>query len=467
MQRRDKAKNGGGELHVMVIEARGLKKPIFSSIKHPFCVVRTARRQEQRTETYVEDEATTPFWNALFVFDLDASSALEFDILASGGCMPAKLGHASMEIDLDAWQDRELRDVWLPLQIKPTKSQGEIHVRIEFKLSSNLFKHPSVITLPVTQQIQPQQVPQHPPPAPQPKQAPGRPSEEVKQNPSKLPTIDEKKPQKSPSSASPLSLKGDQVPPVSLKAFDHLYLAPALFEVQTPHFGDDGLQPATYKESSRVYLQHGMTPSDLATVFQRASAFPKDNHLLKLLGFAFSHGNWCAVLDFAPRISVPHSPAGWPSPKLQIALDVARAMVQLHSVKQIHGHIRLANVFQGPEKARLHPFPRPALPESLDALSLPWAAPETSTATAFTLKMDVFAFGMFLIELDTGVVPFQHERQGISRSDFYGLLDEACIQGAVSSACPHKIVSVIVKCLALSPSNRPSSLTVLDLLREI
>ncbi|ETV92321.1 hypothetical protein H310_13375 [Aphanomyces invadans] len=114
--------------------------------------------QQQTTKVH-DHGGSSPFWNALFTFIVDEySTSVEIQIMTTAMCTLAPLGVVSIPIDVKSWRDRELHDVWLPVTLgkgtstttdSSTLRYGELRVKIEFKLASTLFKHPSVIILTV------------------------------------------------------------------------------------------------------------------------------------------------------------------------------------------------------------------------------------------------------------------------------------------------------------------------------
>ncbi|KAF0697008.1 Aste57867_12282 [Aphanomyces stellatus] len=442
-----KRSDRSGELTLTVLEARDLKRTQLFGLQHPFCVVRVDR-QEKTTEVHVDGDAT-PFWNALFVFRIDRSTSVEIVILTSSSlCVPITIGSVSIPIDLNAWRDRDLREEWLPVQRKAAfsstmKPQGELRVRMEFKLDSTLHKHPSVIKLP-TRSID--------------KATPelNAIAEDGAAASPPSPAA------KSPRPMSPSRLAGPMWAHVpDLKAFDRLFIAPTMLVGGSDPLHPNRLQKVVY-DHGPVYMQHDMHADLLVTALQVSPALPQTpHHLLRLLGFTFLDAQWCGVFEYSPPLQwQPH----WTREKLDIAVDVAHAMVQLHVAKQQHGQIQLAHVYRDHVKAKLLSFPR-QIP--LEEMPVPWAAPEVVDAAARTSKMDVFAFGIFLLELDKGHVPFHEERQAWTRGEFLAKVGDLSIESQLSSDCPPPLVALIQKCLAVNPAVRPTSLVVLDRLREI
>ncbi|RQM22032.1 hypothetical protein B5M09_010450 [Aphanomyces astaci] len=121
-----------GELHLTVVEGRNLRRPwsVFGRLS-PVCIVHVGR--QQRTTEVHEGGGSSPFWNALFTFDVDEHSTdVDIQVMTPSVCKLACLGSVTLPIELSRWQDREFKDLWLP-----------------FKLATTLYKHPSVIALPV------------------------------------------------------------------------------------------------------------------------------------------------------------------------------------------------------------------------------------------------------------------------------------------------------------------------------
>ncbi|OWZ00329.1 Protein kinase [Phytophthora megakarya] len=193
------------------------------------------------------------------------------------------------------------------------------------------------------------------------------------------------------------------------------------------------------------------------------------------------NGDLRALLTLRPRNAQDF---GWfhslsvPKTKAHLALDIADALVYLHS--------RPAGV-----RASLHPRQLKAqqvlLSEHCDAklcafgirrnlapsndVSIAWLAPELLRGEPRSDQADMYAFGVLLTELDTCELPFA---SGVDMDDGMDeqsqlalLVSSGCIRPALSMDCPAQIQELVMRCLSFSPNQRPPTIEVQHTLRKL
>ncbi|KDO34822.1 TKL protein kinase [Saprolegnia parasitica CBS 223.65] len=176
----------------------------------------------------------------------------------------------------------------------------------------------------------------------------------------------------------------------------------------------------------------------------------------------------------------PASPAWtWKNEKLAIAMDVAKALVYLHTLEEPTAHAGLTSrdVFLVPgtplaakvNSAALHPTP--LLPDSNGATvaNLEWTAPEVLTGHAATLAADIYAFGILLCELDTCALPYSEGRSSRSDATQSNLLQRIVKDGLrpeLSSSSTQPLRELIALCVDKDPSTRPTAMMLVFHLRS-
>ena len=146
--------------------------------------------------------------------------------------------------------------------------------------------------------------------------------------------------------------------------------------------------------------------------------------------------------------------------KLKIAVQVARALSFIHSQKIIHRDIKPENVhINSAGVVKLMDFGI-AKTEGLQmtragfVLGTPYyMAPEQVTGCNVTEQVDVYAFGILLFELLTGVKPITGDT--VERI-FYHILNEPLVLEPLHQAgVPQAVCDLVATCTAKSPAERP------------
>lgn len=191
----------------------------------------------------------------------------------------------------------------------------------------------------------------------------------------------------------------------------------------------------------------------------------------------------------------PAIPRTWHREKLEIAIDVADALVYLHSMVPpvIHGSVRSKNVLLTSEmRGKLtrmrggkgddpiefgnqddNVFAAATTVER-NATVARWEPPELLASSSDAGESaDVYGFGMLLLELDSHNMPFRSNLESTSNKSNEAatefLLQKIAsgeLQPEFGLRCPPKIASLGLACLCRDPQYRPKSPEVAYKLRE-
>lgn len=169
----------------------------------------------------------------------------------------------------------------------------------------------------------------------------------------------------------------------------------------------------------------------------------------------------------------------WANLKCQIAIDVADALVYLHTLnpKLIHRDLKSRNVLIDAQSgAKLSDFGisrNRSFDETMTAGvgTARWIAPEVILGGHYTEFADVYSFGVVMSELDTCKAPFHDaiNTNGGKMQDvtILQLVSAGKLQPSFSDSCPPSIVKLARACLSFDPAQRPSAIHVSYELRKI
>jgi len=189
-------------------------------------------------------------------------------------------------------------------------------------------------------------------------------------------------------------------------------------------------------------------------------------NVISIFDYGEEQGRPFIVMEFLTgtdlRNAIRDGHTGSIEDRLRIALQVARALEYTHSKKIIHRDIKPENINLDPGgRAKLMDF---GIAKSQDltltktgfALGTPYyMAPEQVLGKPATELVDVYAFGILLYELLTGVKPVQGDT--IERL-FYIILHEPInMQPLADANIPERIRNVIARCTAKDPAQRIQS----------
>lgn len=265
----------------------------------------------------------------------------------------------------------------------------------------------------------------------------------------------------------------------------------------------DVLQSATDNFSSGSLIKgsvyYGMINGDYAAikkvngdVSKEINLLNKINHssLIRLSGISYNDGNWYLVYEYA--VNGPLSDwiyysngngkyLSW-TQRIQIAFDVATGLNYLHSFTNppyIHKDIKSSNVMLDNDfRGKIANF---TLARSADGEDGQFAltrhivgtkgymAPEYLENGLISTKLDVYAFGVLLLEIITGkeAAALSAEQYMDSSDALNRFLDEEnkeslrkFIDPAMAEDCPTElavfVVKLIISCLKKGPANRPA-----------
>ncbi|KAL4424194.1 hypothetical protein ABPG75_001495 [Micractinium tetrahymenae] len=185
----------------------------------------------------------------------------------------------------------------------------------------------------------------------------------------------------------------------------------------------------------------------------------RDTNILQFQGCCFKGGETLLVTEYCEGGNLAHNlrarTVGWYRRGKKIALDVARALVYLHSRRIIHLDIKSANVLltrDGTAKVGDVGMAKIMAGDYVSGVvgTLAWSAPELLLGDRCTEKADIYSMGVVLWEIATGELP--------SRGQMRELM--------VPEDCPQEVAALINRCLASDPAARPSAVEVVELLSK-
>ncbi|KAK4440564.1 Receptor protein kinase TMK1 [Sesamum alatum] len=161
----------------------------------------------------------------------------------------------------------------------------------------------------------------------------------------------------------------------------------------------------------------------------------RHRHLVSLLGYSVEGNERLLVYEYMPQGALSRHLFRWKSLNLEplpwtkrliIALDVARAMEYLHSLAHqsfIHRDLKSANILLDDDfRAKVSDFGLVKLAPDTErsvatklAGTFGYLAPEYAVTGKVTTKVDVFSFGVVLMELLTGLVALDERRSEENR----------------------------------------------------
>jgi eukaryotic-like serine/threonine-protein kinase len=197
-------------------------------------------------------------------------------------------------------------------------------------------------------------------------------------------------------------------------------------------------------------------------------------NIMSVYDFGEDEGRPFMVMEFLRgedlRSAMKNAHMGTITERLQLALQVARALDYIHQQKIIHRDIKPENIHInsggtvklvdfGIAKTQDMTLTQPGL-----TMGTPfYMAPEQVTAKDVTYLADIYSFGILLFEMLTGTRPIAGDTV---EQLFYKILNEPVDLAPLRQAgCPENIVTVIGKCVAKNASERPQGMRIVQ--REI
>lgn len=211
-------------------------------------------------------------------------------------------------------------------------------------------------------------------------------------------------------------------------------------------------------------------------------------HIVKFVGIAWTvKTDIQALFEYVDNGTVteylvkPSTPREWTQQKLKIALDVAEALVYLHSFAPpiLHRDLKAANVLltSGMEAkvvktGATHLRTAEGSDNDQRAVIGPWQAPEVLMGSQeHDTAVDIFSFGVFLSELDTHAAPFTDVRTTSSSRFADAVILQMIAAGSIGlrfgDNCPPDLRSLADLCLSKNPRARPAASEVVYALRTI
>ncbi|KAF2322924.1 hypothetical protein GH714_032094 [Hevea brasiliensis] len=247
---------------------------------------------------------------------------------------------------------------------------------------------------------------------------------------------------------------------------------------------DDGTKIAVKR------MESGVISSKALDEFQAEIAvFSKvrHRHLVSHLGYSIAGNERILFYEYMPQGALSKHLFHWKSLKLEplswkrrlnIALDVARGMEYLHNLAHrsfIHGHLKSSNILLGDDfRAKVSDFGLKMtlleeFTQPINQLSQKFLVHREilSLTGKVTTKVDVFSFGVVLMELLTGLMARDEDRPEESQylAAWFGHIksDKQKLRAAIDPALEVKDetfeISIIAElaghCTARKPSQRP------------
>jgi len=229
---------------------------------------------------------------------------------------------------------------------------------------------------------------------------------------------------------------------------------------------------------------HEDTPREVIDQMMReVNLLSKLRHpgIVAMYGFSYFE-KFLLVMEHATLGSLTSSLANASLNRVDIALQIATALLYLHSQKVLHRDLKSLNVLLDGEtcksaRAKICDFGLSTKSKSGFGTTLKtqgvgsplWMAPEVTRGEEYTFSADVYSFGILLWEIVFGKVPYQehshsgnvHIRASIEET-FRPLVDLKC--ALVSEP---RVICLMQKCWSHTPQHRPLLEDVVKELRAI
>ncbi|CAI5735696.1 unnamed protein product [Peronospora destructor] len=157
----------------------------------------------------------------------------------------------------------------------------------------------------------------------------------------------------------------------------------------------------------------------------------------------------------------------WSIVKVQMLLDVSRALLYLHTMDTclVHGNCNSRNVLLDQSlRAKLSDFGVDG-PDNLTEQEL------ISYTVSYPDASDVYSFGILIAELDSHELPFsdlmQANRAAVPETDILQLISMGALSLTLSPTCPTSIAKLVNACTSYKPKYRPSITQVQQHLQRI
>jgi len=154
---------------------------------------------------------------------------------------------------------------------------------------------------------------------------------------------------------------------------------------------------------------------------------------------------------------------------LKFALDIAQGMTHLHSLNILHRDLTSKNIlldeFQNVKISDFGLSREVEVEMTLAGICNPrWRPPEiTRGITTYDGKVDVYSYGLVLFEMISGKIPFE-KLDSVTAAARAAYED---LRPAIDEAWPPLVRSLICRCWAANPDERPTFSDILDEIRKI
>ncbi|KAF0688683.1 Aste57867_19712 [Aphanomyces stellatus] len=166
----------------------------------------------------------------------------------------------------------------------------------------------------------------------------------------------------------------------------------------------------------------------------------------------------------------------WAHDKINFAIDICSALAYMHNLKPrlIHRSVKASKVLLSKDRkqAKLSGFgssrDRSFEQEMTNKIGeIEWSAPELIMDDEdYTEKVDVYSFGILLVELDTGLLPFADIKDSMPSAAFTNRLISGVLRPKLTPECPPVMALIVKACLQSDVHIRPTSAKVLEMLED-
>ncbi|OQS00679.1 protein kinase [Achlya hypogyna] len=188
--------------------------------------------------------------------------------------------------------------------------------------------------------------------------------------------------------------------------------------------------------------------------------------ILSLVGVAWTDpSNLLCVLEHMDMGSLrsvleasPTTAFGW-THKVFCVLHMAQGLAYLHSRRIVHGALNTKNVILDSKLDSKLANVGLSKADVLGSIGpgVWWMAPEMLTAGNYSPAIDVYAFGMVLVEMDSHRRPSR--RAQLTKEAIAHIVQEETTSPRFSTMCPDWIQDLALLCIARNPEHRPRAAT--------
>ncbi|KDO31348.1 TKL protein kinase [Saprolegnia parasitica CBS 223.65] len=270
-----------------------------------------------------------------------------------------------------------------------------------------------------------------------------------------------------------------------LQAYRHLYIYPSMVKIIRSLQSDYMKTELAHYGGTLAMVKSLKFPDEKDALVKEIISLSKVDcpKVLRFMGFYISPtAGLCCVTenlagnppDLRALLNRPKPGLTWQD-KLRIATEVAEALVYMHAQKpiMIHRNIKAASVILGRRREAVLSGFGCCRDRSYDQTmtsgvgDVQWSAPEMLMDGDYAERVDVYSFGVLLVELDTHEIPFLKESETYSRSDFIGMLVTGRLRHRPSASCPAPIRDIVALCIQHDPGLRPDMRQVLGRLQAV